>query len=103
MNYRTTLAGAINVFGTGLLAVGIVPQLAGAPKMVLVYVALAGFVIKAFAEAMAHYYAADAACVAELRTQVDLNTAALKSRDTSILIKKDVPIKNENGLSSGPT
>jgi hypothetical protein len=75
MNYRTTIGGAFSALGTTLIGVGVVPQLGSAPSKLLTYVAVAGFICTAIGQFLGHLFSADAATVAELKTQVTSNTA----------------------------
>ncbi len=87
MNWKSTIGGAFSALGSALMGIGIVPQLAGTTSKTLTYVAMAGFISNAIGSFLGHLFSADAATVKTLATQVDANTTALKTGDTSILDK----------------
>lgn len=76
-NSKTSYAGAITVLGTALMGVGIIPQLEGAPRVVLSYIAVTGFVLTALGQALGHLWAADAQTLKDVATEVRANTAAV--------------------------
>ena len=57
--YRTTLGAALSSFGTTLMGIGVVPQLANGPSSILTWVALAGFVLNAVGTFLSHLWVAD--------------------------------------------
>lgn len=71
-NWRTNLGGAISVLGTSLIGIGIVPQLAGAPSKVLLWVTVVGFILSAVGKFVTALFAADAKVVGELAKAVSL-------------------------------
>jgi hypothetical protein len=96
-NYKSTIGGAFSALGTTLMGIGIIPQLAGTPNKVLLYVAIVGFVCTAIGQFLAHLFAADAKTVRDLSEQVQSNTidittakAAIVTGDTSLINKPKV-------------
>lgn len=71
MKSKTNLGGAIAVTGTSLIAVGLVPQLAGLPSKYLTIIVVIGFVLSAVGKGMTSYFAADAKDVTEVSAKVD--------------------------------
>ena len=93
-NYKSTIGGAFSALGTTLMGIGIIPQLAGTPNKVLLYVAIAGFVCTAIGQFLGHLFAADAKTVRDLSEQVQSNTidittakATIVTGDTSLINK----------------
>jgi hypothetical protein len=79
-NWRTNIGGAISVLGTSLIGFGILPQLSGAPSKLLTYTAFIGFVLSAIGKAATALFAADAAQVNLIASQVADNTAAIATK-----------------------
>ena len=77
-NWRTNIGGAISVLGTSLIGFGILPQLAGGPSAVLYWVAFTGFCLSALGKALTAFFAADAAQVRSIATQVETNTVNIE-------------------------
>jgi|ERR1051325_12055771 hypothetical protein len=90
-SWQTTLGGALTVFGKALVGVGVLPQLAGAPSKLLLFIALTGFIIEAIGGFFASLFAADAQALKQLSQRVDLNTTAVLTGDTSHLTKPHEP------------
>jgi hypothetical protein len=84
-NWQTNLGGAFAALGTTLMGIGIIPQLSGVPSQTLTYVAIAGFFCNGLGVFFGHLFSADANTVKALQTQVDQNSAALISGDTSFI------------------
>jgi len=89
-NYKSTIGGAFSALGSTLIGIGVVPQLAGAPSKTLLYVAVAGFTCQAIGQFLAHLFSADAKVVKDLAEQVNTNTNAILSGDTSHLRKVEL-------------
>jgi len=86
-NYKSTIGGAFSALGTTLIGVGVVPQLSGVPNKFLTYVAVAGFLFTAIGQFLGHLFAADAATLRALSTQVNENSSAILTGDTTHLRK----------------
>ncbi len=89
-NWKSTIGGAFSAFGTTLMGIGVVPQLAGNPSKTLTVFATVGFACTAVGQFLGHLFAADAKTVQDLSAKIDLTTAAVQTGDTSILKKSDV-------------
>lgn len=82
-NWRTSLGGAIGVFGTGLIGVAFLSSMYAdvAYKKIIFGTAFAGFVLSASGKAITAFFAADAREVERLQ----------KSYDTEHFKKSDLP------------
>lgn len=90
-NWRTNLGGAIAITGTTLIGIGVLPQLTQlSPNSnaltthqlaVLWYVAVVGFVLSALGKGITALFAADAASVKNLQSQINQNQSPIQSKD----------------------
>lgn len=92
-SWQTTLGGALSALGKTLIAVGVLPQLAGVPTKALTWIALGGFITDAVGGFFTALFAADAKGLEYLHMLVSLNTKALISGDTTHLKKEDCETK----------
>ena len=89
-SWQTTLGGALSALGKTLIGCGVLPQLAGAPNKILLYIALAGFLIDGFGGFFTALFAADAKQLKNLSNQVQENSSAILTGDTTHLRKSQV-------------
>lgn len=96
-NWRTNLGGALEVLGTSLVGIGVVPQLGGTSSKFLTMCAVSGFIIGCAGKFFSALFAADAKVVAvaqqqigELQARSNMVPNAIESGDTSILRKADI-------------
>lgn len=68
--YKTTLGGALSALGKTLMGIGIVPQLAGTPSHLLLWIATTGFLLDAIGGFIGHLFAADSRSVERLQNQM---------------------------------
>lgn len=105
-NWRTNIGGAISVTGTSMIGVGILTQLTQlsptsavlSPQQLKMmwYVGLAGFVLSCIGKGATAFFAADAKGVA---TELEDIKSAIRTGDTSIITKADVPASPDLGKS----
>lgn len=83
-NWRTTLGGSVSTVGKGLIAMTVLPQLAGNHEPVLWYLSLAGYIINIIGEGLSKLWAADAKVLNQvveqtnaIATQTNVNTVQI--------------------------
>lgn len=99
-NWRSTLGGACSAAGTSLMGIGVMSQFNGSSTATIKDITLVGFILLAAGQFFGHLFAADARSVAALNDKVDATndkvdatTEALRTGDTTLLAKTDVPTK----------
>lgn len=96
-NWKTNLGGAIAVTGTGLIAVGVLPQLSGTHSDVLWIVALAGFILSCIGKGITALFAADASTVQNVANAVDkINTTGPDPTSPPATTKSTPPFNPNN-------
>ncbi len=88
-DWKSTIGGAFSALGTSLIGIGVVPQLAGSPSKMLLYVAVAGFFCQGIGSFFGHLFAADASALDGLKQQLAVTTNAVRTGDTTLLTKPD--------------
>jgi hypothetical protein len=89
-NWRSTIGGAFSALGSVLMGCGIVPQLSGNSSHTLTVIATIGFVCNAVGQFLGHLFAADGAALRVVTAQVQENSAAILSGDTTSLRKSEL-------------
>jgi hypothetical protein len=92
ISWKTTIGGAFSALGSTLMAIGIVPQLSGAPSRLLSAVTIVGFVCNAVGAFLAHLFAADAADLKTVADYAQVTRAAVITGDHAALAVPVAPV-----------
>lgn len=109
-NWRTNLGGAISIIGAALLGIGVLPQLAqlspdakiqmsATQYSLLWYAAFAGVVLGAIGKGLTALFAADAAALKVVQSQMAQVPKAIESGDTSMLKRPETVTKTTDPIA----
>lgn len=92
-NWQTTISGSFAALGTFLLGGPIALSAFNIqlPDKLFAWLVTIGFIMNGLAVFLGHLFAADKKAVNDLKVRVDETTAAIKTGDTSIINKRDLP------------
>lgn len=109
-NWRTNLGGAISIIGAALLGIGLLPQLAQLSPdakvqlssfqySLLWYAAFAGVLLGALGKGLTAYFAADAAALKVVQSQMAQVPNAIESGDTTMLKRSEAVTKTTDPIT----